>query len=141
MYGPPGYTVAYDGNGPYIGSTHLSYPTHLYQWHISAILFVHFVVEANGTIDNAQLIQAWTSGGKPIGNAMEYVTKGMTHWKAKPMLVDGHPVATPMIAPVSFIYGGSLDKNKPDFGMAIASDSPNSGRMPANIPESGTAVP
>lgn len=139
--GALGYTVEYIGNGPYIENTHISYPTHLYQWHIAAIFYVRFVVEANGTIDNVQLVQAWTSGGKPIGDAMQDVTKGIMHWKAKPMLVDGRPVPTPMIAPVSFITAHSLNENKPDFGMEIASDSPNSGRPVGNIPESGTVAP
>jgi hypothetical protein len=140
LYGPPGYTVAYEGNGPYIEVTHLSYPTHLHRQHISAVLNVRFVVEANGTIDNVQLIRAWTNGGKPIGDAMQEVTNGMMHWKVKPILVDGHPVATPMIVPLSFIDGLSIDEAKPDYGMAIAGDSPNSGQVPVNIPESGTVA-
>jgi hypothetical protein len=125
----------------YVEFKPLPYPTHLYRWSIAAIFYVRFVVEANGTIDNVQLIQAWTSGGKPIGDAMQDVTKGVIHWKAKPMLVGGQPIATAMIAPVSFFTNGSLDKDKPDSGMAIASDSPNSGQPVGNIPESGALSP
>lgn len=137
----PGEVVKYVGNGPYVEFKPLPYPTHLYRWSIAAIFYVRFVVEANGTIDNVQLIQAWTSGGKPIGDAMQDVTKGVIHWKAKPMLVGGQPIATAMIAPVSFFTNGSLDKDKPDSGMAIASDSPNSGQPVGNIPESGALSP
>jgi len=135
------HSLEYIGNGPYVELTRIPYPTHLYQWHIAAIFYVHFVVEANGTVDNVRLIQAWTSGGKPIGDAMTDVTKGILRWKAKPMLVDGHPVSTPMIAPVAFFTGNSLDKYDLDYGLRIASDSPNSGQSVTNIPESGTVAP
>lgn len=135
------YVAEYIGNGPYIEPTRISYPPHLYQWRISAIFYVRFVVEPTGVIDNVQLIQAWTSGGKPIGDAMQDVTKGIVRWKTKPMLVDGRPVSAQIIEPVSFITESSLDKSKPDFGMEIAGDSPNSGRPIGNIPESGAVAP
>lgn len=135
------YGVNYLGNGPYIEFKQIAYPTHLYQWRIAAIFYVHFIVEANGTIDDVQLVQAWTSRGKPIGNAMQDVAKGIMHWTAKPMLVGGHPVSTPMIVPVPFVTSGSLYEDRLDYGLAIASDSPNSGKPTGNIPESGTVAP
>jgi hypothetical protein len=136
------YLVKYLGNGAGIDKHKpLPYPNHLYQWHTSAIFEVRFTVETNGDIDKVQLLQAWTSGGRPIGDAMQDVVKGLMQVKGRPMLAGDQPVPTKMFISIPYFTYHSLEKDKPNFGMAIASDSPNRDKAIWDIPESGTAAP
>lgn len=141
----PGRNVAlqvlYVGNGPRVdayanGST---YPPDFKRARVEAMFYLLATVETDGALDHVSLARAYTSRAYPATAVAAGLIDMVAHWKAKPMVVDGSPVAARIIIPLAFhlyetdILGRSTAYWRTDK-LKLASDSPNLQGLPARLP-------